>query len=84
MAVQAMNPDVEAADTPYTRHGYEAQYGRVVTDEAAGTLAVTIESALVRDLIGQTLERRYEFDGDQFILMPADPSEGFRVTYEQQ
>ena len=84
MAVQAMNTDPEAPDTPYTRHGYEAQYGRFVTDEAAGTLNFTIESALVRDLIGQTLERRYEFEGDQFILMPADPSEGFRVTYEQQ
>jgi hypothetical protein len=84
MAVQAMNTDAEAPDTPYTRHGYEAQYGRFVTDEAAGTLAFTIESALVRDLIGQTLERRYEFEGDQFIVLPADPSEGFRVTYEQQ
>jgi hypothetical protein len=84
MAVQAMNTDAEAPDTPYTRLGYEAQYGRVVTDEAAGALAFTIESALVRDLISQTLERRYEFEGDQFILMPADPSEGFRVTYEQQ
>ena len=84
MAVQAMNGDPEAPDTPYTRHGYEAQYGRVVTDEAAGTLAFTIESALVRGLIGQTLERRYEVSGDRFILLPADPAEGFRVTYEQR
>jgi hypothetical protein len=84
MAVQAMNPDPEAEDTPYTRHGYEAQYGRVVVDEANGTFTLTVESALVRDLIGQQLRRRYEFSGDRLILMPADPSEGFRVVYEQR
>jgi len=84
MAVQAMNADAEAPDTPYTRHGYEAQYGRFATDETAGALAFTIESALARDLIGQTLERRYEISGDQFILTPADPSEGFHVAYERQ
>jgi hypothetical protein len=84
MAVQAMNPDSAAPDTPYTRHGYEAQYGHVATDEATGALVFTIESALVRDLIGQKLDRRYEVSNDQLILLPADPSEGFRVTYEQQ
>lgn len=84
MAVQAMNPDAAAADTPYTRHGYEAQYGRIVVDEANQAFTLTIESALVRGQIGQELHRRYEFSGEQLILLPADPSEGFRVTYEQQ
>ena len=84
VAVQAMNPDPEAPDTAYTSDGYEAYYGRVATDEEAGTFTMTVESALVRDLIGQELERRYEIAGDQLILTPADPSEGWRVAYEQQ
>ncbi len=84
VAVQAMNPDPEAPDTPYTSNGYEAYYGRVVTDEAAGTFTMTVESALVRDLIGQALERRYEISGEQLILTPVDASEGWRVAYEQQ
>ena len=84
VAVQAMNPDPEAPDTAYTRDGYEAYYGRVATDEAAGTFTMTVESALVRDLIGQELERRYEIAGDQLILTPANPSEGWRVAYEQR
>lgn len=84
VAVQAMNPDPEAPDTAYTSNGYEAYYGRVATDEAAGTFTMTIESALVRDLIGQDLERNYEISGEQLILTPADPSEGWRVAYEQQ
>ena len=84
VAVQAMNPDPEAPDTAYTSNGYEAYYGRVATDEAAGTFTMTVESALVRDLIGQELERRYEVVDDQLVLTPADPSEGWRVVYEQQ
>ena len=84
MSVQAMNNDADAADTPYTRHGYEAQYGQVATDASAGTLVFTIESALVRDLIGTQLNRRYEVTGDNLILLPADPAEGFRVTYEKK
>ncbi len=84
VAVQAMNPDPEAPDTPYTSNGYEAYYGRVATDEVAGTFTMTVESALVRDLIGASLDRRYEISGDQLILTPADPSEGWRVAYEQQ
>ena len=83
VAVQAMNPDPEAPDTAYTSDGYEAYYGRVVTDEAAGTFTMTVESALVRDLIGQELERRYEIAGNQLILTPTHPSEGWRVAYEQ-
>ena len=84
MAVQAMNPDPEAPDTPYTRNGYEAQYGRVVVDKANETFTLTVESALVRDLIGQELHRRYAVSGDRLILTPVDPSEGFRVVYEQR
>src|SRR3712207_6150555 len=63
MSVQAMNPDADAPDTPYTLNGYEAFYGTVAIDEAAGTFVVTVESSLVRDLIGQSLTRVFEVSG---------------------
>ncbi|GGG30085.1 hypothetical protein GCM10007304_49780 [Rhodococcoides trifolii] len=83
MSVQAMNPDTSAADTPLTVQGYEAYYGNLVTDPGAGTLAVTVESAAARDLIGQTFDRNYEIDGDTLVLTTVNPDEGFRVTYER-
>jgi Lipocalin-like domain len=83
MSVQAMNPDANAEPTPYTVNGYEAFYGGVVVDDASGTFVVTVESSLVRNLIGQDLERRFEVSGDRLILTPADPQERFRVTYER-
>lgn len=83
MAVHAMNPDTDAPDTPYTVNGYEAYFGDVAVDEDDGTFAVTIESAAVRDLIGQTLTRNFEVSGDTLVLTPADPAEGWRVTYER-
>src|SRR5690242_104843 len=63
MSVQAMNPDPGAPDTPYTRNGYEAYYGGVTVDRAAGTFTLTVESSLVRDLIGQSLTRNYAVRG---------------------
>lgn len=83
MSVQAMNPDVNAPDTPYTRNGYEAFYGSVTVNRRAGTFVVTVESSLVRDLIGQRLTRVFEVKGDQLVLTPPDPAEGWRVTYER-
>jgi hypothetical protein len=83
MSVQAMNPDADAPDTPYTRNGYEAFYGNVTADKAAKTFVVTVESSLVRDLIGQRLTRVFDVSGDTLVLTPADPAEGFRVTYER-
>ncbi len=83
MAVQAMNPDPDAPDTPYTVNGYEAFYGNVAVDRAAGTFAVTVESSAVRDLIGQRLTREFEVSGNTLVLTPTDPSEGWRVTYER-
>ena len=82
-SVQAMNPDTEAADTPYTINGYEAFYGTFEVDPSAGTFAVTVESSAVRDLIGQTLTRAYDVSGNTLVLTPTDPSEGWRVTYER-
>lgn len=84
MSVQAMNPDADAAPTPYTVNGYEAFYGRLAINEAARTFVVTVDSALVRDLIGQDLERAFEVSENQLILTPTSPNEFWRVTYERQ
>jgi hypothetical protein len=83
MSVQAMNPDKAAPDTAYTLGGYEAFYGPVTVDEAEGTFEVEVESAVARDLIGQSLTRNYEVSDDTLVLTPTDPSEGWRVTYER-
>lgn len=83
MSVQAMNPDTSAPDTPYTVNGYEAYYGPVTINGVDGTFAITIESAAVRDPIGQTFERAFEVSGDQLVLEPTTPDEDCRVTYER-
>ena len=83
MSVQAMNPDPDAPDTPYTVNGYEAFYGRVSVDRRARTFTVTVESSVVRDLIGQRLTRVFEVSANTLVLTPADPAEGWRVTYER-
>jgi hypothetical protein len=83
MSVQAMNPDANAPATPYTANGYESYYGTVTIDEAAKTFVLTVESSLVRNLIGQSMTRVFEVHGDTLVLTPADPAEGWRVTYER-
>ena len=84
LSVQAMNPDVNAAPTPYTVNGYEAFYGSLAIDEAAKTFVVTVDSGLLRDLIGQELERAFEVSEDQLVLTSTSPDEFWRVTYERQ
>ena len=83
MSVQAMNLDTSAPDTPYTINGYEAFYGTVAANRAAGTFVVTVESSAVRNLIGQRLTRVFKVSGDRLVLTPADPAEGWRVTYRR-
>jgi hypothetical protein len=83
MSVQAMNPDPNAPDGPYTLQGYEAYYGPVTINEAEKTFEVTIESAAVRGLIGQKFERAFEVSGDQLVLKPTSSDEHWRVTYER-
>ena len=83
MAVHAANPDHSAPDTAYTRNGYEAFYGSVEVDADSGVFVVTVESSIVRDLIGQRLSRVYERSGDTLVVTPTDPAEGFRVTYRR-
>ena len=83
LSVQAMNPDANAADTPYTTKGYEAYYGPVEIDDAKNIFAITVESSLVRDLIGQRLERKFEVTGDKLVISPVDAAEGWRVSYDR-
>ena len=83
LSVQAMNPDANAPATPYTMNGYEAYYGPVAIDDAARTFVITVESALVRNLIGQRMTRVFDVSDDTLVLTPADPAEGWRVTYER-
>ena len=83
VSVQAMNPDTSAPDTPYTINGYEAFYGTVAVNKAAGTFDVTVESAAVRNLIGQRLTRVFKVSGDRLVLTPTDPAEDWRVTYKR-
>jgi hypothetical protein len=83
MSVQAMNPDTAAPDSAYTVQGYEAYYGDLTVDADAGTFDIEIESAAARDLIGQTFTRNFDVTEDTLVLTPADPAEGWRVTYER-
>lgn len=84
LSVQAMNPDPDAEPTTYTANGYEAYYGPVAIDDANSTFTITVESSLVRELIGQELSRVFEVTEDQVVVTPVDASEGWRVTCERQ
>jgi hypothetical protein len=83
MSVQAMNPDTNAPDTPYTVNGYEAFYGSFRVDSAGRTFAVTVQSSAVRNLIGQRLTRVFKVSRDRLVLTPTDSGEGWRVTYKR-
>jgi hypothetical protein len=83
MSVQAMNPDRNAAPTPYTSNGYEAFYGTVDIDDAKGTFVVTVESSLVQSLIGQKMHRVFRVTNNEMVLASANPQEKFRVAYER-
>ena len=78
-----MNPDTTAPDGPYTINGYEAFYGSATIDDDQETFSVDVESAAVRDLIGQTLTRSFEVMDDTLVLTPTDPAETWRVSYER-
>ncbi|TIM39807.1 MAG: lipocalin-like domain-containing protein [Mesorhizobium sp.] len=83
LSVQAMDPDPAAKPTTYTANGYETYYGPVAIDEGKSTFTNTVESSLVRNLIGQELVRVFEVAGDRLVITPVDPEEGWRVTYER-
>jgi len=83
LSAQAMNPDPNALPTPFTANGYEALYGAIEINDSTNTFVTTVQSALVRNLVGQKMKRAFKVSGNQMVLSPADPSEGWRVTYER-
>ncbi len=84
VAVQAMNLSGEPPDdNPYSVAGYEAYYGQYTVNEDEGTVVFDVEASVVRDLIGQELERAFEVTEDQLVLTPTSPDENWRVTYER-
>ncbi|MER9344157.1 lipocalin-like domain-containing protein [Mesorhizobium sp. M0601] len=83
LSVQAQNPDAKAPDTPYTANGYEAYYGPVAINDQDKTFVITIESSLVRNLVGKSMKRKFEVSDNKLVLTPDNPAEGWRVTYER-
>ncbi|MES0129723.1 lipocalin-like domain-containing protein [Mesorhizobium sp. M0029] len=83
LSVQAQNPDPKAPDTPYTANGYEAYYGPVAINDKDKTFVITIESSLVRNLVGKSMKRKFEVSDNKLVLTPDNPAEGWRVTYER-
>lgn len=83
LSAQARNPDKNVPDSAYTVNGYEALYGDINIDDAAGRFIVTVNSALASGLVGQKMERVFSITGNQLELSPVDKSEGWRVTYER-
>nr|WP_051440830.1 lipocalin-like domain-containing protein [Ensifer sp. WSM1721] len=51
--------------------GYEA-YWSFEIDEANTTFAITVESSLVCNLIGQKMERKFEVTEDQLVITPTN------------
>jgi hypothetical protein len=82
-SAQSMDPDPKAAPTPNTANGYEALYGTIMINDATNMFVATVQSVLVRNLIGQKMERSFKVSGNRMVLSPIDPSEGWRVTYER-
>ncbi|MER9845820.1 lipocalin-like domain-containing protein [Mesorhizobium sp. M0106] len=83
LSVQAQNPDAKAPDTPYTANGYEVYYGPVAINDQDKTFVITIESSLVRNLVGKSMKRKFEVSDNKLVLTPDNPAEGWRVTYER-
>lgn len=83
LSAQAIYPNPNALFTPFTANGYEALYGAIEINDATNTFVTTVQSALVRNLIGQKMQCAFKVSGNQMVLSPVEPSEGWRVTYER-
>ena len=83
-SVQVMerNPQASAGTEHYSQGGYEASYGTYEVKESAHTFTFHVEGALVKTLIGQDLQRAYEFSGKQLIVKSTRPDEHWRVAWE--
>jgi len=76
-------PQASAGPQQYSQGGYEASYGSYEIDENAHTFTFHVEGALVKTLIGQDLQRAYEFSGNQLIVKSTRPDEHWRVVWER-
>lgn len=83
LSAQAMDMRPSPPDSPYTLNGYEALYGNIVIDDATGTFVNTVQSSVVKALIGQKMHRGFSVSGNQMVLTPVDKSEGWQVTYKR-
>jgi len=86
LSVQVMDRGAQsrtqtAGSEQYSQGGYEASYGNYVVNPQEHTFTFHVEGALVRDLIGKDLQRRYEFRGDQLIVQSTRPDEHWRVIW---
>ena len=68
---------------PYSQGGYEASWGTYKVDQGSRTFTFHIEGALVRTLVGQDLQRSYEFSGNQLIVKSTRPDEHGRAAWER-
>ena len=57
--------------------------GLVAINDEDNTFVITVESSLVRNLIGQSMMRRFDVSDNKLVITPANPAEGWRVTYER-
>lgn len=83
MAVQVRSLDPLAPDTPYSRGGYEASYGKITLDPANAMFTYHVEGALVRDLVGRDFPRAYRFVEDQLILTSTEMAESWRIVWRR-
>jgi len=86
MSVQVMyknpQPGAQAGPVQYAQGGYEASFGTYdIKDAHAFTYHV--DGALVRTLIGQSLNRVYEFSGNRLIVKSSNPKEHWRVVWQR-
>ncbi|HXJ89241.1 MAG TPA: lipocalin-like domain-containing protein [Candidatus Binatia bacterium] len=85
MSVQVMyrTPPSQTRSAPvqYAQGGYEASFGRYQINDAH-SFTFHVEGALVRTLVGEDLQRMYDFSGNLLIVKSPDPNEKWRVAWE--
>jgi hypothetical protein len=74
---------LDAGAPQYAQGGYEASFGRYELNESAHSFVFHVEGALVRALVGKDLPRIFELTGSQLVVRSSNPSEHWRVVWEQ-
>ena len=70
------NEDPTDAERADAARGYGAYAGRFEVDEEAGVVRHHVETALIPDRVGITLERAFAFEGDRLTLSPGGFTSG--------